>query len=258
MKTPRAFLTGGMLALLLACGGHDSPSSSATDQLSEQVESAHYVYHFAPGDRVDADWQENYHRWLTEALRTDSPQKLQYFKYRDRAHLRLITGRDTNGYADTSGNLVFHTIWSAENHENVHALVLNRMGFPPALFTEGIAVAHSVDLAMGWLDPHWRGEAVHSIAARYRRNGQIPSLDQLLESNAFRQRGDEITYPIAGSFVRFMIDSHGLVPLKALFAASRYDAPGADIRQQFFTAYGTSVDTVWAEWLAFLDAMPPA
>ncbi|MBI4912414.1 MAG: hypothetical protein HY823_06730 [Acidobacteria bacterium] len=224
--------------------------------MTQRSETAHLVYHAAPGDGVDEVWEESYIVWLQGALQVTPSGKLQYYKYRDRAHMVALTGKETNGWADTRGNLEFHTIWPKDNHESVHALVLNRLGFPAALFTEGMAVAHSVDLAQGWTSPRWNGEPVHSIAARVRRQGSLPSLDRMLESNGFRQYSDQFSYPLAGSFLRFLIDARGLDPLKSFFAASGYGDGSAAIRQAFQQAYGTSVDSAWADWLAFLDAQP--
>jgi hypothetical protein len=65
-----------------------------------------------------------------------------------------------------------------------------------------------------------------------------------------------ITYPVAGSFVRFLIDRHGLPPLKELFATVGYTDAASAIRQHFQASYGFPIETVWSDWLAFLDAQP--
>ncbi|MBI4912169.1 MAG: hypothetical protein HY823_05485 [Acidobacteria bacterium] len=253
-----ALLLLGLLTFSLSCGGGSGPSGgpAAADSLTQQSESAHFVYHWAPGDGVDAAWQEGYYPWLAAALQVEAPAKLQYFKYRDRAHMRAITGRDSNGWADISGNLAFHTIWPTDNHECVHALVTRTMGLAPSLLGEGIAVAHSVDLAKGWGEPQWKGEPVHAIAARFRRQGTLPPLGGLVESIAFSQYDANTTYPLAGSFVRFLIDTRGLAPLKTYFRSSTFMDSGATTRLGFQQAFGIPLDQAWNEWLAFLDAQP--
>ena len=88
--------------------------------------------------------------------------------YRDRAHLRALTGRYTNGFAEP-GTTRFHTIWQIDNHEGVHTLVILQIGHPPALFNEGVAVAHQTEPAQSILTPRWNGTDLHVLARQDRR-----------------------------------------------------------------------------------------
>jgi hypothetical protein len=79
------------------------------------------VIHSSQGDVVDAAWQETYYAWAVGGLELAPTGRLDYFKYRDRADLRSVTGRDTNGFAE-GGTTRFHTIWPMDNHGGVHTL----------------------------------------------------------------------------------------------------------------------------------------
>ena len=116
----------------------------------------------AKGDSVDTDWQESYYAWIEAEFELASDQRLEYFKYRDRAHLAALTGRDANGFAEP-GTVRFHTIWPRGNHEGVHTLVVLHLGHPPALFNEGVAVAHH--MAPGAGDPvaRWGGVGLDQV-----------------------------------------------------------------------------------------------
>ena len=153
-----------VLVALILSGCHDSPTDPA-DRLSTRVESAHYVYLHAAGDAVDPLWQERYYDWLIGQLGVDPGQKLEYRKYRDRAHLRALTGRNTNGFAEP-GTIRFHTIWPIDNHEGVHTIVILRLGHPPALFNEGIAVAHQAILVSDVFEVRWNGQRLDDLAAQ--------------------------------------------------------------------------------------------
>ena len=232
-----------MLALL---GCRDDPTDPA-DILSSRSESAHYVYLHSAGDAVDAVSQERYHEWLLGQLGIDPASKLEYRKYRDRAHLRRMTGRNTNGFAEP-GTLRFHSIWPYDNHESVHALVVVHMGHPPALFNEGMAVAHqAISLATGF-EVRWNGRALDAIAAEHLLAGRLPALEAVLESPRFFDFDENLMYPVAGSFVRYLISRHGWTPLKQYIATSAFSHSASQTRAAFAAAYGLSVDDAWAAW----------
>jgi hypothetical protein len=238
-------------AAAAACGGSSTGPSEAYPALTQVTMSAHYAIHTAPGDTVDAAWQDRYHEWLLPALELEPTPPLDYFKYRDRAHLAALTGRQTNGFAEP-GTTKFHTIWPTDNHEVVHTVVTLRIGHPPSLFTEGIAVAHSTDPVRGLLTPRWNGSDVDALARSFELSGQLPALASLLRSTDFFRFDENLTYPCAGSFVHFLIETQGLAPLKAYFRLATFDdAPGLT-ESRFQSAYGRSVASLWDEWRAGL------
>lgn len=237
-------------ALLLAgCDGPAAPR--AGDALTVRTESAHLVYYSAPGDAADPAWQEGYYDWVTAALQLNPGQKLEYHKYRNRAHLERMTGRGTNGFAEP-GTRRFHTIWPRDNHEMVHVLVILELGHPPALFNEGVAVAHQMIPDEGVLYAQWNRRNVHAISAEYVAAGRVPPLAQLLESPDFFRFDEALTYPVAGSFVRFLIDRYGLERFRSYLRGRSFDDGAEQTRAAFQAAYGRTLDTAWAEWRAFV------
>ena len=241
-----------MLFVGLAIAGcHDTPTDPA-DQLSIRLESAHYIYRYSAADAVDTTTQERYHAWAVEQLGLAPSGKLEFMKYRSRAHLRAVTGKNTNGFAEP-GTPRFHSIWPWENHENTHALVTQYLGHPPALFNEGIAVAYQgVPAGETGFVPKWNGSLL-DVAARARdAAGLIPPLDAVLTSPRFFDHPEDVMYPVAGAFVQRLIARHGLAPLKTYLARSRFDDTANETRAAFLAAYGISVDAAWAEWRASL------
>ena len=245
----RALLGAALVASVPAC--REITASRRSSDLTVQQTSPAYLFYMAPGDSVDTAWQESYHRWMVAALRIDPGVRLEYHKYRDRKHLREITDRETNGFAEP-GTPRLHTIWPRDNHEVVHAAVILTLGHPPALFNEGIAVAHQTDPPAGSLHPRWNGESVHAIAARLDQAGRLPALGSMLESRDFFEYGEDTSYPMSGSWVRFLIDRYGLTPLKAYFRQSRFGAPAPETRAAFQAAYGITLEAAWAEWRSYL------
>jgi hypothetical protein len=133
---------------------------------ARRIESPTHSYLFSAGDGVDTATHEAHYRWLIGALGVDPGVKLQYHKYRDRAHLQRVTGRATNGFAEP-GTPRFHTIWPWDNHEGVHALVILTLGHPPALFNEAAAVAHQTNPRAGDTLARWNGEPAAQTRAGF-------------------------------------------------------------------------------------------
>jgi hypothetical protein len=202
---------------------------------------------------VNSVMQEQYHDWLLAQLDIDSSEKLEYRKYRDRAHIRAVTGRNTNGFAEP-GTIRFHTIWPFDNHESVHSLVTMHLGHPPALFNEGVAVAHQALFIGNQFVLRWNGRHPDAIAAEELGAGRLPALSEVLESPRFFDFDESVIYPIAGSFVNYLIVQHGLSPLTAYFGNSAFNHSAAQTRAAFLAAYGISIDEAWAAWRASLAA----
>jgi hypothetical protein len=245
----RRLLAGILTFGGMACGSTSEPGPA--DQLTVRTESAHFVYLSAPADAADPAWMEQYIAWLNTALGDSVTGKLEFRKYRDRVHMQRMTGRNTNGFAEPGTNR-FHTIWPEDNHEVVHVVVILRFGHPPALFNEGIAVAHQTIPPEGILYAQWNRQNVHDIARSALASNRIPALNTLLASPQFFNHDTNLTYPLSGSFVRYLIDTHGLAPVRAYFANATFDDSVARTRQLFQAAYGFSVDVAWAAWLDWL------
>lgn len=238
-------------SVLLSCGDGGPLVPRPEDVLSVRLESAHGVYHHAPGDHIDVEAQEAYYEWLFEQFDVQPAEPLVFFKYRDRAHMKEVTGEDTNGWAEI-GNFRFHSIWEWDNHESVHALVTALWGHPPALINEGLAMAHQTLPILGRLEPQWNGTHVDTLAARFLRQDRIPPLETLLKSVDFFQYDTETTYPMAGSFVRSVLARHGYDPMEAFVASSDFHGGAAEFRTDFLAAFGEEIDDAWAVWLSEL------
>lgn len=248
---PALVLLSVSLLATAACGdGTVSPAES----LSERRETQHFVFHYAPGDRVDSDGQEAYHAWLLSTWGVQLGRKIDYFKYRDRAHKRSVMGVDGNGIAYPDRYEV-HTIWPRDEHETVHVVVIAALGSGPVLFDEGVAVAFQVDPAAGNLVARWSGRPVHDIACETWAQGRVPPLEQLIASEAsFRGFDEGLTYPLAGSFVRFLVDTRGLEPVKRIFREMRRADGAATVRTKFRAIFGAELDAVWDEWRLYVTA----
>ena len=238
------------IAALAACG--DSPTAPDNlPALALQEETAAYTYRAAPGDPIDTAWQRTYHDWAVATLDLSLTRRVIYNKYLSRQHMGSITGNsNTNGFA-TLETFEIHTIWPTDNHEVVH-LFTSTFGFPPALFSEGIAVAHQTNPARNDFVAKWNGTPLHDHARTFRRTGRLGRLGQMIESNAFRGFDAEITYPQSGSFMRWLIDTQGLAKVKALFGRVAFQDPAAASRAAFLDVFRMTLEEAEERWLAFI------
>jgi hypothetical protein len=75
-----AFIVPASLCGLLAgCGGGSAPVSpdAVLPALSQSVSTENIDMHYAPGDVVESEWQEEFHRWATTRLGVVVPGVLQ-------------------------------------------------------------------------------------------------------------------------------------------------------------------------------------
>jgi hypothetical protein len=210
----------------------------------------HYVFRFSAGDSVDANRQEPYHEWVVARLGVSLDRRIAYYKYRDRGQMSEVTGQDTNGWADPPAFAV-HTIWPWDNHEVVHVMTA-LVGRPTDFFNEGIAVAMSVDLQGGSLDPIWQSRTVHTWSSTFRAQGSLPRIADIVETGAFRQLDANRSYPIAGSFVSFLIESRGMEQTRQFFRNGSRDSRRSDIERQFSAAFQLTLADAETQWLEFL------
>lgn len=241
-----SFLTIAVLAG--GCDAAPSGPSGPGDELSVRRETSRGVYFHAPGDTVYLEAQDTYYLWLFDRMGVEPAAPLVFLKYRSRAHMERLTGKSVNGWAEI-GNRRFHTIWPFDNHEAVHAVVSAEWRTAPALMNEGFAVAHQVAPHAGIAEPVWSGTLIDTIAARALRGGEIPPVEELLESRDFRKYDEAFSYPIAGSFVRSVLRRHGYHAAETFFRSSDHEHSAAQLRLAFRAAFGEEIKDAWTIWL---------
>jgi hypothetical protein len=252
VATPRVTAAAILFLWPLACG---DDTLAPGEELVFHSESANFLYFASPGDGVDADYQERHYAWAMERLNLVFQEKIEFHKYRDRDHMQQVTGARTNGFAEPDRGR-FHTIWPLDNHEYIHVVFSRLVGDPPALFSEGVAVAHHGASISGDFigDPLWNGSSAHIQVQRMIRSGTLPDLRDMAVNGRFRQLDDQTTYPIAGSFVRFLIDHSTIGKFKSFAAICERGSSFRDIQDHFQVVFGESLESLWQQWQAFLLA----
>jgi len=195
-------------------------------------------YFTVKGRKVDVRRTEAFLERL-QSLFGPSPDgwRIRYYRHPSVRELSDHVGFEVSGVADLATGRIdssrdFHP------HELVHA-VTGREGHPPIFFAEGLAVA----LTSRGL---WDGRDIDAVAAgEMARRG---TLEPFLA--AFTDQDPEVAYAVAGSFVAYLLDRHGIAPMLA-FVRGCGSSPEV-YEAAFRRAYGGSVARLSIEWTAWL------
>jgi hypothetical protein len=231
-----------------------SPSSQAPDRaLSVRLETPHLVFHYSPGDVVEAARAEAFHDWAVAFLDVSCPKKVDYYKFKDRAQQYELTERRVTGWAIPAPAFQVWTYMPFMNHEQFH-LYSMLLGTPTTFFVEGIAVAYQVDPLAGDFEAREKsGERVHDVARDYRQTGRLLPIAQIVTGDGWNTGDFTVTYIEAGSFVRYVADVHGIGKMKQVFRTIAWSDSLPVISAKFQGIYGVSLADAEREWLAFID-----
>jgi hypothetical protein len=212
-------------------------------------QTAHHVLHFERGSEAERDIErlaagaERDVAAVARALGVPVlPRKLTTYYWKDLRTKERLTGREGNAHA--IGDVVHMTygggIDATGPHEYVHIMANELIGAgPAALLREGLAVM---------VDGDWNGLPLDAAAAALQRSGKMPPLSRLL--CCFRDLDDNVSYPLAGHLVRFVVQRWGMDRFKQLYMAR-------DPEVAFDEIVGTPVDGVERAWIEAIRS-PPA
>jgi hypothetical protein len=246
------------LMSVIACSGSDPVSpNEVAGVLTERLDTDSITFRYSANDSIsdrDADWQQRYHEWATTRLGVSIPGKLLYNKYLNDAQMRSVAGRSCC-FADPE-TLSVHTLYPRDNHEVVHVYVASQIGEPSNFLSEGLAVAFQVDPVAGNFTPRWNGTPLHDLARTFRQSGRLIPIGNMLSTEEFRAYPESTSYPEAGSFALYLIDSYGLDLFLAQFRGARPGESAATVRSRFESIYGLSMERAEVDWHAALDGAP--
>jgi hypothetical protein len=210
----------------------------ASTRFERIARTSHVDYYVAKGQRVDVGRNEAFLDRLSSLFGT-APEgwRIRYYRHASVGELSDHVGYAVSGVAD----LVTGRIDSAREfhpHELVHA-VTGREGCPPAFFDEGIAVAITSRV-------RWAGRDMDEVARS--EMAVRPGLEPFL--SAFGEQDSDVAYAVAGSFVAFLLDRHGIEPIMAFVRGC--GASASAFERAFRRAYGRSVASLTIEWMAWL------
>jgi hypothetical protein len=176
--------------------------------------------------------QKAYKSSLKTLLLPQYPKKLQLFVINSREDMHKLTGVRGNGSAFPSTQMAI-VVRSAKIdaltcHELIHVMAINSWGRTESWINEGLAV---------YADSLWWGQSIHSIAHYLYKKDLLPPVKQMF--SYFRDVNSLISYPMTGSFCKYLISEYGMESFKMLWKKGHKQLP---------TIYGKSVEELEADW----------
>ena len=165
---------------------------------------------------------------------------IHYFLLEDRERMKLLVGYETNGNANPKNNFVT-AIFSENrasvysNHELFHLIAMNLWGYPEIWINEGMAV---------YSDNSWNGHNLHELSKYLIDNDKFVSIDRV--AKRLRKYDSMITYPILGSFIKFIDETYGRETINIIWTKGR---------KSLKRHLGKSLDELEKEWLLMLNSV---
>ncbi len=167
-------------------------------------------------------------------------KSIHYFILEDRERINLLVGSETNGSANPQNNYVTaifseNTKSVYSNHELFHLIAMNLWGYSESWINEGMAV---------YSDNMWQGHGLHELSKYLIDNDKYVSVVRLAKK--LRKYDSRITYPLLGSFVKFIDVTYGRETTKLIWSKGR---------KKMKRHTGKSLEDFEKEWLLMLSAV---
>jgi hypothetical protein len=199
-------------------------------QLAAQTRN--FLFYSRYGEPIDVHEVERSLWRVQRLLGQELGGRAEYYRYGSTQEVAADIGPYATGV--TLGRLrQIHTVRDCHLHEIVH-LVAAQLGDPGTFFDEGLAVALS--------GSKWRGQALAGVRLPAALRGR--RLSALVDR--FEDMDAAIAYPLAGSFVAFLIKTHGVSRVAEFFRAC--GDSGRPREAAFRQAFGVTLDEAGAAW----------
>ncbi|NOZ75669.1 MAG: hypothetical protein GXO90_09935 [FCB group bacterium] len=201
----------------------------------EQDRTEHFRYYFEPNSTA-AEKIENTKKFLEnnygELLRLMGIEyyepEINFFMLESRKKMSILFGYETNGKSFPEYNTTYSVMGKNTDalamHEICHILSNNVFGnYQEAWINEGLAV---------YSDNNWWGYDLHRISNYLLENNKIIPFAELM--NDMGSYNSLVTYPEAGSIVKYIYETYGLQSIKILWregSESMPKATGRDLNQ---------------------------
>lgn len=257
-------LAGAILLALVTYAFHDAGESFGFDvtrgtierELSRHVVTDEIEIFIDPSvtpeqvERIRLDHLFRYHQLVT-FFGFAPKRRIKSFVYRNSAQKGRLMGAGRTQVARPWASEIhidgFDYPHRVLKHELAHVFAAEMATGPFKVPSAGlvfvnIGVVEGVAVAADWR----AGElTVHGWTRAMRALGLAPDLRQTLDVAGFWSISSARAYTVAGSFIRWLADQHGMDALSKLYAHNDFNA-----------AYGRPLDALVTEWEQYIDSLP--
>lgn len=252
----RVFITTAIATLIIVVWwfrgelGFDASSRFIQHQLGKAYTTPHFRIYYAASSYSDDEirWVAAEHEFrlkqITDALRMPFRGTIESYIYPSaEVKQRLMGAGNTNIAKPWSGqiHLTQQTLDATLKHELVHVLAAP-FGLPIIKASLSTGLVEGLAMAIEW---DWGNRTLHQYAAAMRRFGVAPEIAALMSFTGFAAHASSVSYVLAGSFCRYLMDTYGMRPVMQVYRSNDYER-----------AFGKSLHALIDEWHAFLDKIP--
>jgi tetratricopeptide (TPR) repeat protein len=230
--------------------GFESTSSYIRRTLGGETRTEHFVLYYSPSsftaDELRQVAREHEFR-LAQIVRAFSiPDGVFFESYiypSAESKQRLIGAGNTDIAKPWSGqiHLSRQSLEASLKHELVHAAAAP-FGVPVIRASLSTGLVEGLAMAV---DGEWGNRTLHEYAAALHDAGIAPPIDGIMSFWGFAAQQSSVSYVLAGSFCRFLIDRYGMKNILLVYRSLDYSA-----------VYGRSLGELSQEWEGYLDRVP--
>jgi hypothetical protein len=191
-------------------------------------QTAHFSF-YSRGEKVDMGKVEKRMGELEKLFGQTLTGRANYYRYATAQEVAAGTGHYAAGVTFAAANEI-HSTEPCHDHELVH-LITNRFGNPGTFFQEGLAVAVGNK-------GEWQGKSADKTA-------KTASVDIAQMAASFDRFDPSTAYAVAGSFVGYLVRTHGIEQVTTFFRAC---GPKVNTATAFAATFGGTLETVSADW----------
>ena len=165
---------------------------------------------------------------------------VHYFVVGSRKKMALLLGYETNGGANYKENYLtaiysdnIKSVFS--NHELFHLMAMNLWGTTEVWINEGMAV---------YSDDNWHGYDLHEISKYLMDQNKFIPLNSI--SKKLRKYDSMVTYPLLGSFTKFIDEKYGRETLMLIWKNGK---------KKMKRSIGKDIADLEQEWLEMLSSV---
>ncbi|MFH1700518.1 MAG: hypothetical protein ABIE07_08005 [Candidatus Zixiibacteriota bacterium] len=207
--------------------------------------SANFDFYYVPLTLGDIRWNllreyiETTYKEFKKIFEQGFPGKINYFL--SPCLLKEVQWDKRGGFAIDPTRSNCFALYS-HNYNTIDAFpgILTRtykyLGYSPPILAEGVA---------GYFD------AAHYYARELKRKSELPPLANILRSIDYFNLPGYNNTSTAASFVKYLVDKHGLTRFIELYRKST----DLNIGGQFLPVYGITLDSLEADWHYLLDTV---
>ncbi len=249
----RRVVTGAILISIIglyffrASLGFESPSGYIQQELGRRIETEHFVIYYSPDSIPDEDlpWIAAEHEFrlhqIAGVFNLAPHERIESYIYPSSDVKRQLMGAGQTNLAKPWSNQVHITRQSLDatlKHELVH-VVAAPFGAPIIRASLSTGLVEGLAMAIEW---NWGHRTLHQYAAAMRRFGVAPDIERLMTPWGFASRSSSISYVLAGSFCRYLIDRYGIRLMTMVYGNGDFE-----------TVYGRALTQLIEEWNSYLD-----